>query len=79
MYQNNIDLSLVILGSFLLTNVFGASGASSLDKNQASISKEVTENSTTLRSIEPSDNPDSGELKNLKFASGDIQTHLKIV
>ena len=67
MYQNNIDLSLVILGLFLVTNVFGAPGASSLVKNQTSISKEATENTTThsILSIESSDHPNHGELENV--------------
>ena len=64
MYQNNIDLSLVILGLFLVTNVFGAFCPHCLAKNQSSISKEATENTTTLRSIESSDHPNSGELEN---------------
>ena len=68
MYQNNIDLSLVILGLFLVTNVFGAFCphclAKALYKDQSSISKEATENTTTLRSIESSDHPNSGELEN---------------
>ena len=36
MYPNNIDLSLTFLGFFLITNVFGAPGTSSLAKNQTS-------------------------------------------
>ena len=36
MYPNNINLSLTFLGFFLVTNVFGAPGASSLAKNQTS-------------------------------------------
>ena len=36
MYYNNINLSLTFLGFFLITNVFGAPGASSLAKNQTS-------------------------------------------
>ena len=36
MYHNNIDLSLTFLGFFLITNVFGAPGASGLAKNQTS-------------------------------------------
>ena len=36
MYPNNINLSLTFLGFFLITNVFGAPGASGLAKNQTS-------------------------------------------
>ena len=36
MCQTNINLSLTFLGFFLITNVFGAPGASSLAKNQTS-------------------------------------------
>ena len=36
MYPNNINLSLTFLGFFLVTNVFGAPGASSLARNQTS-------------------------------------------
>ena len=36
MYPNYINLSLTFLGFFLITNVFGAPGASTLAKNQTS-------------------------------------------
>jgi hypothetical protein len=63
MYQNNIDLSLKILGLFLVTNVVGVS----LNNNQTSISKEAPEiTTTTLRSVESSDHPNHGELKFFK-------------
>ena len=42
MYHNKIDLIVTFLGLFLITNVFGAPGASSLAKNQTSTSKEAT-------------------------------------
>ena len=45
MYHKNIDLILTFLGLFLITNVFGAPGASSLAKNQTSTSKEATQRS----------------------------------
>ena len=64
MYQNNIDLSLVILGLFLVTNVLGALCPHCSAKNQSSISKDATENTTTLRSIESSDFKFYGELEN---------------
>ena len=52
MYKNNFDLSLVILGLFLVTNVLGAFCPHCLAKNQTSMSKDATENTTTQRSIE---------------------------
>ena len=55
MYYNNIDLSLTFLGFFLITNVFGAPGASSLATNQTSTSKSATKNTTSQGSIEASD------------------------
>ena len=57
MYPCNIDFSLKILGLFIVINVVGAS----LNKNQTSISKEATDNTTTQRGIESSDH---GELEN---------------
>ena len=60
MYHNNIDLILTFLGLFLITNVFGAPGASSLAKNQTSASKAATENTATQRSI---DHSNYGELE----------------
>ena len=51
MYQNDISLSLTILGLFLVANVIGAS----LNKNQTTISKEATASS---------DHPNYGELEN---------------
>ena len=47
MYKNNFDLSLVILGLFLVTNVLGAFCPLCLAKNQTSISNDATENTTT--------------------------------
>ena len=52
MYKNNTDLSLVILGLFFVTNVLGAFCPHCSAKNQSSISKLATENTTTLRSNE---------------------------
>ena len=43
MYHNRIDLILTFLGLFLITNVFGAPGATSLAKK--STSKEATQKS----------------------------------
>ena len=43
MYQNRMDLILTFLGLFLITNVFGAPGATSLAKKNNS--KEVTQKS----------------------------------
>ena len=54
MYQSNNNLSLTILGLFIVINVAGAS----LNKNQTS--KEATDNTTTQRGIESSDH---GELE----------------
>ena len=54
MYKNNIDLSLIILGLFFVTNVLGAFCPHCSAKNQSSISKDATKNITTL-SIEASD------------------------
>ena len=64
MYHKNIDLSLNFLGLFLITNVFGAPGASSLSKNQTITSKVATQ-----ISLESSDHPNYGELENyfIKF------------
>ena len=45
MYHNNIDLIATFLGLFLITNVFGATGASNLAKNQTSTNKEATQRS----------------------------------
>ena len=59
MYQNDIDFSLAILGLFLVTNV-----GASLNNNQTTISKEATDNTTTVRTIESSDQPNYGELEN---------------
>ena len=59
MYHNNIDLILTFLGLFLITNVFGAPGASSLAKNLTSTSKAATKNTTSQGSIESLDH---GEL-----------------
>ena len=59
MYHNRIDLILTFLGLFLITNVFGAPGASSLAQNQTSNSKAATKNTTSQESIESSDH---GEL-----------------
>ena len=59
MYQNNIDLILTFLGLILITNVFGAPGASSLAKNLTSTSKAATKNTTSQGSIESLDH---GEL-----------------
>ena len=59
MYHNRIDLILTFLGLFLITNVFGAPGASSLAKNQTSTSKAATKNTTSEESIQSSDH---GEL-----------------
>ena len=50
MYHINIDLILTFIGLFLITNVLGAPGASSLAKNQTSTRKEATQ-----RSIESKD------------------------
>ena len=47
MYKNNFDLSLVILGLFLVTNVLGAFCPHCVAKNQTSISNDATENTTT--------------------------------
>ena len=55
MYHNRIDLILTFLGLFLITNVLGAPGASSLAKNQTSTSKSATKNTTSQGSIESSD------------------------
>ena len=55
MYKNNIDLSLIILGLFFVTNVLGAFCPHCSAKNQSSISKDATENTTTLRSIQSYD------------------------
>ena len=55
MYHNRIDLILTFLGLFLITNVFGAPGASSLATNQTSTSKSATKNTTSQGSIESSD------------------------
>ena len=52
MYKNNTDLSLVILGLFFVTNVLGAFCPHCSAKNQSSISKHATENTSTLRSNE---------------------------
>ena len=43
MYHKNIDLILTFLGLFPFTNVFGTPEASSLAKNQTSISETATE------------------------------------
>ena len=47
MYKNKFDLSLVILGLFLVTNVLGAFCPHCVAKNQTSISNDATENTTT--------------------------------
>ena len=47
MYQNDINLSLAILGLFLSTNV-----GASLNNNQSTISKEATDNTTTVRTTD---------------------------
>ena len=59
MYHKNIDLILTFLGLFLIANVFGAPGASSLSKNQTIASKAATK-----ISLESSDHPNHGELEN---------------
>ena len=46
MYHKNIDLILTFLGLFLIRNVFGAPGSSSVAKNQTSTSIEATQRST---------------------------------
>ena len=59
MYHNNIDLILTFLGLFLITNVFGAPGASSLSKNPT-----ITIKAVSQISLESSDHPNYGELEN---------------
>ena len=60
MYQNDINLSLAILGLFLVTNV-----GASLNNNQTTVSKEAIDNTTTARrTIASSDQPNYGELEN---------------
>ena len=75
MYHNNIDLIATFLGLFLITNVFGATGASNLAKNQTSTNKEATQRSIESLTIDqidelieeiPSDHP-YGELDFLCF------------
>ena len=61
MYKNNFDLSLVILGLFLVTNVLGAFCPHCSAKNQSRIRKDATKNITTL-SVEFSDFKFHGKL-----------------
>ena len=63
MYHNRIDLILTFLGLFLITNVFGAPGASSLAKNQTSTSK-----ATTIKLPEKKSNFDIRSLFTKKIA-----------
>ena len=62
MYQNNIYLSLIILGLFFVTNVLGAFCPHCSAKNQSSISKDAATNITSL-SIEMSDFKFHGKLE----------------
>ena len=62
MYKKDIDLSLVILGLFFVTNVLGAFCPHCSAKNQSSISKDAAKNVTTL-SIEMSDFKFHGKLE----------------